>query len=59
MQEGPNITFTKKGFQDVLAEKMKKGDVSRVWICGPPGMNISVSEFMRKKYSYPNLYLIV
>ena len=57
--EGPNIEFTKTSFQNILFDKMGKGDVSRVWICGPPGMNIMVSKFLREKYNDPSLYLIV
>ena len=59
IQEGANIKFTKENFQDILQDKMDKGDVSRVWICGPPGMNIVVSKFLRETYKDPNLYLIV
>ena len=47
IQAGNNLSFTKQNFQDILSEKMNKGDVSRVWICGPPGMNIMVSKFLR------------
>ena len=57
--EGANLRFTNSGFQNILAEKMSKGDVSRVWICGPPGMNIMVSKFLRETYKDPDLYLIV
>ena len=47
VQQGGNITFTKENFQNILEERLSKGDVSRVWICGPPGMNIMVSKFLR------------
>ena len=59
VEEGRNVTFTTSGFQNLLEEKIKQGDVSRVWICGPPGMNQMVSKFMREKYENPDLYLIV
>ena len=59
VREGENIKFTKENFQNILEEKIGKGDVSRVWICGPPGMNIMVSKFLRETYKNPDLYLIV
>lgn len=59
VQEGKHIGFTTEGFQNLLKEKVDAGNVSRVWICGPPGMNQMVSKFMREQYNDPNLYLIV
>jgi hypothetical protein len=59
VQASGNISFTTSGFQHILEDKMSKGDVSRVWICGPPGMNIMVSKFLREHYDNPDLYLIV
>jgi NAD(P)H-flavin reductase len=57
--EGGNVAFTEKGFHTLLEEKLRARDVSRIWICGPPGMNIMVSKFLRENYSKPDLYLIV
>ena len=59
VEEGRNIDFTSTGFHNLLEQKMSEGNVSRVWICGPPGMNQMVSKFMREKYDDPDLYLIV
>ena len=59
VQESANIKFIRENFESVLAEKVGQGDVSRVWICGPPGMNINVSKFLRETYNNPDLYLIV
>ena len=47
IREGGNIAFTKSGFQDLIEGSIDKGGVSRVWICGPPGMNIMVSKSLR------------
>jgi NAD(P)H-flavin reductase len=47
VREGQNISLTSDSFQKLLDDRLKKGGVSRVWICGPPGMNIMVSKYLR------------
>jgi NAD(P)H-flavin reductase len=43
----------------LIDEEIEEGEVSKVWICGPPRMNEGVSKFLREKYKQPDLYLLV
>lgn len=58
VREGPNLRLSRTGFEQLLAERLEKEEVSRVWICGPPRMNEGVSRFLREEFPSVS-YLIV
>ena len=58
-KDSKNIKFTQRSFEDLLGEKVDRGSVSKVWICGPPKMNQNLCAFMRRSYHRKDLYLIV
>jgi predicted ferric reductase len=46
-----NITVTNESFDSLIDKEIAAQKITKVWICGPPKMNESLSEKLSQKYS--------
>jgi NAD(P)H-flavin reductase len=47
---GRNIQFAARSFEEILAAEIGSGrEVSKVWVCGPPAMNLKISKFFKEQ----------